>query len=149
MNWSESMVNIFWWRWLVVVTVGVMLFGLSMMLLPDAIQVLFNFVAFQDSGIEDLFGTEAVHYIQFVYGILGAVMAGWMIPLLFILFGAFRRGEWEGWLAIALSIGFWFVIDSSWSASMGFWGNVVLNIGFFLLYLIPLAATYRDFRRQS
>jgi hypothetical protein len=70
-----------------------------------------------------------------------------MIPLLFILFGAFRRGEWEGWLAIALSIGFWFLIDSSWSAYMGFWGNVVLNIGFFLLYLIPLAATYRDFRR--
>jgi hypothetical protein len=145
--------SLFWWRWLVLVSIGVMLFGLSMIVFPDLIEALFNVVAFQNREIDDLFGAEAVHYIQFVYGVLGAVMAGWMIPLLFILFGAFRRGEREGWLAIALSIGLWFVVDTVWSAYMGFWGNVVLNIGFFLLYFVPLAATFRSFygsfRRQD
>jgi hypothetical protein len=140
--------KLFWWRWLLLVTMLVMLFGLSMVVLPDAIQALFNFVAFQNRGIEDLFSAEAVHYIKFVYGVLGVVMFGWMISLLFILFGAFRRGEREGCLAMALSIGLWFLIDSAWSAYMGFWGNVLLNIGFFLLFFMPLAATFRSFFKQ-
>jgi hypothetical protein len=143
-----SKMNGFWWRWLVFVSLGVMLFGLSMIVFPDLIKTLFDFVAFQTREVDDLFGAEAVHYLQFVYGVLGAVMAAWMIPLLFILFGAFRRGEREAWLAIALSISLWFLVDSAWSAYMGFWGNVVLNSGFFLLYFIPLAATFRSFFRR-
>lgn len=138
----------FWRNWLLLVSSAVMLFGLSMILLPDAIQALFNVIAFQDmTGIEARFGAEAVHYIKFVYGVLGAVMFGWMIPILFILQTAFREGKTWAWLAISLSIGLWFIIDTTWSAYMGFWGNVALNIGFFILYLIPLAATARSFLR--
>jgi hypothetical protein len=133
----------FWWNWLVWVTVATMLFGLSMIILPDAVQRLFNLVAFQNRGIEELLSAEAIHYIRFVYGVLGAVIFGWMLSFLPILFGAYRRGEKEGYLAISLSIGVWFIVDSSWSGYMGFWGNVALNTILFILFAIPLAASYR------
>lgn len=134
----------FWWYWLLLVTAGVMLFGLSLVLLPRITQQFFNWLIFT-SRPNPMTSPEAVHYITFVYGVLGAVMVGWSVGLFSFLTNGFQRGERYAWNAVTLSVTTWFVIDSAFSLSMGFIENVLLNVVFFVLFAIPLAATYRDF----
>jgi hypothetical protein len=136
-------INVFWWRWLIVVSVGVILFSLGFIFLPDSIHSLYSIILNQDM----VFAEEAMHYLRLVYGVLGSVMLGWMIVVLFILLGAFRRGERGAWNAITLSIVIWFVLDSGYSVYTGFVGNAIFNAAFLVLFAIPLAATYRHFQR--
>ncbi len=140
----SNQVSLFWWRWLMLVTVGVLLFSLGFILLPDVMQSLFNWMFF--AAPQARFDAEATHYLKFTYGVLGAVMAGWMVTLLSILLRSFRRGEREAWDTITLSMLVWFVIDTLFSLSMGFPQNAVFNGLFFVLFAIPLGATYRQFR---
>jgi hypothetical protein len=135
----------FWWRWLVAVTGGVMVFSLSLILLPQTIQSIFNPFFFPPST---RFDADASRYINFLYALLGAVMIGWMVTVLFVLMGAFRRGERAAWNAVTLSIVTWYLIDSSVSILSGFAANAVLNTVFLALFIIPLAATYRQFYRR-
>lgn len=139
----SSQVSVFWWRWLLLVTIGVFLFGLGFIFLPDVMQGLFNWMFY---GVpEARFDAEATHYIKFTYGVLGAVMAGWMAALLSILLRSFRRGEREAWDTIALSMVVWFIIDTPFSLSMGFPQNAIFNVLFLVLFAVPLGATYQQF----
>lgn len=135
----------FFWRWLIFVIIGTFIFGLSMILLPDVIGGLFNAMFFPNTDVDQIFSETARHYLQFTYGVLGAVMAGWASLMLYIVLRPFRRGEREAWNMIATSMLIWFVIDSAYSLYMGYIPNVVLNMVFLILYLIPLGATYRYF----
>ena len=138
----------FWERWLIFATSLVAGFGLLLVVSPALSRWLFGWVAFgSPSGIEDL-GAAAQPYLALAHGVLGAVMFGWGVGLLLVVLGPFARGEWEGWRTIALSMGAWFAVDITLSAVSGFWGNVALNIGFALLFAVPLAATYSAFRRS-
>src|SRR5438105_13300744 len=76
---------LFWWRWLVAVNIGVMLFGISMVLLPSTTQKLFNLLMFSSVEGNPAFGQPAVAYITFVSAILGATMFGWGVALLYVL----------------------------------------------------------------
>jgi len=57
--------------------------------------------------------------------------------------GSFARGERLGWRVVAASVLAWFVPDSAFSVWSGFWPNAVLNLLFFVVFALPLAATYR------
>lgn len=135
----------FWWRWLVTVTVGVTVFGISMVLIPNVINRFFSLLMFSSPKIIEEFERPAVSYILLLQGVLGSVMFGWGISLLFLLFSSFRRGSREGWLAVSVSVASWFVPDTSFSLLSGFWQNAVLNLVFAVAFAIPLAATYRSF----
>ncbi len=135
-------VSRFWWRWLVAVTCGVLAFGLSLVLLPDVMQRFFNTLIFSSSDAPTTFSDEATRYVTFVCGVLGAVMVGWAVALLYILRVPFRREARSAWYAITLSIGIWFVIDSAFTIYTGYVGNLILNIPFFVLFIIPLFATF-------
>ena len=138
----------FWERWLIFATSLVAGFGLLLVVSPAFASWLFGWVAFGSaSGIENL-GAAAQPYLALVHGVLGAVMFGWGVGLLLIVVGPFSRGEWEAWRLVAISMGAWFAVDITLSAVSGFWGNVALNIGFALLFAVPLAATYSGFRRS-
>jgi hypothetical protein len=67
---------LFWWRWLVVVTVGVLLFGFSLIVAPDFTRRIFGLLLFSSPESLGAFSAPAVAYITFVHGILGAVMVG-------------------------------------------------------------------------
>jgi hypothetical protein len=137
----------FWERWLIVATSLVAAFGLLIVVSPPLANWLFGWVAFGSaSGIENL-GAAAQPYLALVHGVLGAVMFGWGVGLLLVVLGPFSRSEWEGWRTIAVSLASWFAVDTALSAVTGFWGNVALNVGFALLFAVPLAATYSDFKR--
>jgi len=133
---------VFWWRWLVVVTLGVMVFGLSMVVAPDLIRGFFGLLVFSSSAGLDAFGGPANEYIMMVHAVLGAVMFGWGVALLFVLFGPFRSGSFHGWLTLCVSLTAWFIPDTIYSVWSGFWQNAVLNTAMLVLFAIPLAATY-------
>mgnify|MGYP001219763364 CR=1 FL=1 len=135
----------FFWRWLILVIIGTLLFGLNMIFLPNVTNGLFNAMFFPNTDINQIFSETAQHYLQFTYGVLGAIMVGWASLMLYIALRPFRRGEREAWTMITTSIIIWFVVDSAYSLYMGYIPNVVLNIIFLILYLIPLGATYRHF----
>lgn len=137
----------FWWYWLVIVTCGVITFSFSLIIVPDFMQMFFDSMFFLSSPAQTTFGELAYSYIKFLYGLLGAVMIGWSVALLYILLRPFRRGEVEAWYAMTASILVWFIIDSSFSISTTFWQNAILNIVFLVFFIIPLAATYQDFKK--
>ena len=136
----------FWWRWLVVATCGILLFGLGMVLLPESTQKLFNYIYLASPQGTSPFGESAAAYITFVSAVLGAVMFGWSVAFLYVLFGPFRRRQIEGWRLFAVSLVAWFAPDTTFSLWSGFWQNAVLNAIIFILFAIPLAATYKVFK---
>ena len=52
-------------------------------------------------------------------GVLGAVMVGWGVALLFVLVGPFRRLSAPAWRSLVVSILAWFVPDTMYSLSAG------------------------------
>lgn len=133
----------FWLRWLQATIIGTLLFGLAFIVLPNVMEAFFNVLFYSDPTPR--FAADANAYMRFAYGILGAVMVGWMVSLWFVAVGTFRRGEREGWLTLTASVIVWYVVDSAWSVSVGFWQNAALNTAMLILFAIPLAATYRHF----
>ena len=69
----------------------------------------------------------AIAYVEFAYGVLGAVLIGWMAMVIALVRGPLRRGEPIAWTMLATSTSIWFVIDPAFSLAMGFWQNAVLN----------------------
>src|SRR5574341_1614676 len=132
---------VFWWRWLVVVTLGVLFFGISMVIAPDFTREFFGLLLFSSPDSISAFGAPAVAYITFVHGVLGAVMFGWGIALLLVLLGPFRHHSKHGWLTFVVSLLAWFVPDTALSLWSGFWQNAALNAGIAVLFAIPLATT--------
>ena len=136
----------FWWRWLIAVTVGVILFGLGMVLAPSLTRQSFSLLLLSSSDGIDSFVAPAVAYVTLLHAVLGAVMFGWGIALLFIVLGPFRRGSSEAWLTLTVSLVAWFVPDTVFSMWSGFWPNAALNAVFIVLFAIPLSATYGSHR---
>ena len=137
----------FWLRWLTLVALAVIVFGLSMFLLPSLSQGFFNLLIFQH--IASPFAAAPERYIVFICGIYGVTIVCWMLALLTIIVIPFRRGELWAWWAITLSLGVWFVVDSTYSLAVGFSANAALNATIFVMFAIPLTATYKEFGHSS
>lgn len=99
------------------------LFGLSFILLPDFTEQLFNILLDNPTG---------EGYIRFIYGVLGAVLVGWSATFFMIV----QKGGQQSMIIIPLMI--WFVIDTTFSLISGYAGNALLNLGFVVLYAVPL-----------
>jgi len=145
---TPNIPSAFWVRWLVVVTLGVMVFGLMLVLAPGLAREGFSLLVYGDGQQIATFGARAAEYIGLVHAVLGAVMFGWGIALLVVVRGLFARGAREGWQIVTVSVAAWFVPDTTFSLWSGFWQNAVLNLVFIVLFAIPLAATYRVFHRS-
>ena len=136
--------TVFWSRWLAVCSAIVLLFGAALVFVAGPMQALFESLYFTPNTGTTL-DVDAVAYTTFFQGVLGAVMMGWSVVLLYLARGPFRRGESSAWNTFALSLAVWFVADVAWSLWTGYWQNALLNAGLFVLFAIPLAATYGRF----
>jgi hypothetical protein len=123
-------------------------FGLLLMIAPTLTLALFGVVAYQSTSALTELGADVQAYLRLAHAVIGAVMVGWSITLLALVAGPFRRGERFAWWTIAGSMAAWFVPDTLVSLTSGFAGNAVLNLGFALLFAIPLAATWREFTER-
>ena len=138
----------FWWRWVVAADIIVIVFGAAQALLPDLIRQGFSLLVFGSASYIDTFPQDAIRYITLTHAVMGSVMIGWGVSMMYTLLTQFRTGEWTGWVSIAIAMTLWFIPDTAMSILTGFWQNAVLNVGFILLFVIPLAATYRTFRAK-
>ena len=89
-------------------------------------------------------GGEALDYTTFIFGVLGAVILGWMVLTFIVARGPLRRREPWAWTAVAASIGVWFVVDTGFSLAVGQVEHAVFNVGFLVPIAIALAALRRE-----
>jgi hypothetical protein len=71
-------------------------------------------------------------------GIGGGVMAGWGVALWLVATRLYRKDPALARLIIAESIIVWFVVDSVASLAAGAPLNVLFNLGFLAIFLVPL-----------
>ena len=136
----------FWCNWLLAVFAIVILFGLALALLNWSPPFSF-FNGLVDGvfwpGIGPSAGTAS--FRLWVYGMLGATMAGWGVTLSFLVRYPFAKKERWSWNAIAAGLVLWFVIDSGMSAYTQAYFNVGVNVLLVVLAGIPLLVTRHSF----
>jgi hypothetical protein len=130
-----------WIAWLLTVSVGVVLFGLTLVVAPELARTGFSALVFGDTGRIGSFDPIAVRYISLAHAVIGGVMVGWGVALVLVVRGPFAAADPIGWRIIALSVLAWFVPDTAYSLWSGFWQNAVLNLVFLMLFAVPLLAT--------
>lgn len=123
----------------------VIVLSLTLLLSPRIGEAIFNLVYFRQLSIPVEVPSLAHGYIWFANGIIGAVMAGWMICIILLARGPFLGGQLHAWNTIAIPLGSWFLIDTAFSITHGVWGNVLLNTATGLMFGIPLVFSRRHF----
>lgn len=85
------------------------------------------------SGVEELTNTN-----HLADAILGGIMCGWA-ALMWLLADQFLVvNPRETKRVIITSMAVWFVIDSTGSIASGAWLNAIANVGFLLMFVLPL-----------
>jgi hypothetical protein len=139
----------FWQRWLFALSILITVFGIGLTLLSGTpVFDLFNDQinpAFWET--KDL-NAQTQDFQQWIYGVLGATMAGWGVFFVFIVRTPFRKRERWAWNCLAAGLGLWYVLDTALSLIFKVTFNVVFNTLLLVLVLLPLLATRRAFAVQ-
>ena len=135
----------FWSRLIQAASAVVLALSAVLMLAPSLGEAFFYVVYFQQPTSPVAVPAEIQGYLRFANGIIGAIMAGWMMVIIVLARGPFRAGERWAWQAMAWPLLGWYVIDTAFSMMHGVWGNVLLNTGTGLLFGVPLLASRRHF----
>ena len=136
----------FWQCWLFVFSVIVIVFGLGMALLNRT--PLFTIF---DSQVNPAFWrTDSLPagvgpFQGWIYGVLGATMAGWGVFLAFIGRYPFRNRERWAWNALTLGLSLWYLTDTAISLYFGVVFNAIFNTVIFILAILPLFFTRQEF----
>lgn len=131
----------FWYLFLFWANILTLMMGLLIAFAGNAF--LFDF---HNSGTEHAFNDgialagDTLRLKNWLFGIIGATMAGFNILAAFILKFAFKEGRIWAWNALFVSISVWFIIDSAVSLYCGAVYNVyAVNVPALLSFYIPLA----------
>jgi hypothetical protein len=146
---SDSHPSSFWINWLLAVSLGVVAFGLVLVLLPSLARQGFSLLVYASPERIDAFGQEPVRYISLAHAVLGGVMVGWGAALFYITRTLLARGSKIAWKLVALSVVAWFIPDTSYSLLSGYWQNALLNAVFLVLFAVPLLATRGTLRNDA
>ncbi len=139
----------FWQRWLLISGVIVVVGGLGIALLSRT--AVFDML---DHPINTIFwGTvdvpaAASSYQGFIYGLTGAVMAGWGVCIAFIAAYPFQRREPWAWACLLVGLTLWYVVDTGFSLAYGVVFNAIGNTVLLIAAGLPLVLTRRHFTGQ-
>jgi hypothetical protein len=137
----------FWHRWLIIVSIINLLVGLMIAFFPDSMIFAAHTAAIADTFFQGALPEGANRLRSFLFGIIGATIAGYFLLQTLIAWIPFRRCEPWAWHAILWAILLWFVVDSTLSTAHGAWFNVwMINTGSLALTLIPLIFTRKHFK---
>ncbi|MGQ9714596.1 MAG: hypothetical protein ACUVST_07535 [Anaerolineae bacterium] len=140
----------FWQRWLLAVGLIITVFGIAMALLSGT--PLFDSLNRQ---VDPAFWcVNAVDHVakrfqQWIYGTWGATIAGWGIFATYIAHYPFKKKERWAWHCIVFGLVVWFMLDTSLSYFYQVYFNVALNTGLFVLAMLPMVFTRKDFQPTS
>lgn len=141
---------VFWQRWLFVVSIIIFIFGMMMALFNGtAIFRLF------DNQINPVFwGVKNVDehtgdFTRWIYGVLGATMAGWGIFIGFIARYPFRKKEkWASDCLLLVTL-IWFLVDTGISLYFKVYFNAIFNTILLVMMFPPLLFTRKYFMQMS
>ena len=136
-----------WSRLLQAAACVVLALSAVLLLAPASGEAIFHIVYFGQPDSPVPVPPESRGYMRFANGVIGAVMAGWMMAIIALARGPFLAGERHGWQAIAWPLAGWYLIDTTFSMAHGVWGNALLNTATALMFGIPLLASRRHFGR--
>jgi hypothetical protein len=103
-------------------------FGLAITTIPWVRTTLFPWMAGADTDLGARLTGAQQDYLTFNQTLMGALTAGLGLAVFWLAREAVARGERWGWMAIATSVGLWFVVDSAASIATGFPRNAICNV---------------------
>ncbi|MBW2734469.1 MAG: hypothetical protein JRH20_18950 [Deltaproteobacteria bacterium] len=135
----------FWTRWLLVVSVLMVVLGLFMVVL--------GFLPEKPEGdpiIQAFWGAKlpagpTAAFFSWMFAVWGSTMVGWGVTLFYVARYAFAQKLRWARRGLLVSLALWYPIDTLASAFFGVWFNVGLNTTFLLLALAPVVGTWRHF----
>lgn len=139
----------FWQKWIFVTTLILIVYGLGVAFFSQT--AIFNCLL--NNQINTVFwGTAQVtevvlRFQKFIYGVLGAVTAGWGITLAFIAHYPFKKKEIWAWNSLVLGICVWFAIDTGFSIYYNAYSNALINTLLLIVAGLPLMATKKEFKK--
>lgn len=98
---------------------------------------------------EDTITPAMRNYQQWTIGVMGAVMAGWGVQMVFIALYPFKKRESWAWNALALALVTWFVVDEAISLYYEVDFNAAFNLLLLIALAVPLFMTRKYFSRAS
>jgi hypothetical protein len=81
--------------------------------------------------------------LEWESALYGAIMMGWGTTLFFVGRLAFQRNDADLMKTLLYGIMVWLVVEALFSAYLGVWFNVGVDIGVLALFSIPLIARLR------
>lgn len=131
--------TLLWDRLTVTAVIGVLGYACLLIVRGSVPAAMFDRLGFgmTASGIT---GPPARSHVLLIYGVLGAVMIGWMVLLLAVVVGPLRRRERWAWNAVTLSMTLWFLADTTLSLVLDSPTHAVFNVPFAAAVGVPLAA---------
>jgi hypothetical protein len=117
------------------------IFGSVLVALPWIAQSLFALMVFGATDYPVSFSDEAMSYIRLAHAVMGAVIVGWFILVLWVVRSQLARGTPDAWRALTACLGTWFILDTAFSLVTGYWQNAALNTTILMLFLPGLVAT--------
>ncbi len=139
----------FWCNALIGAAIFTIALSLSFILPPLFGMSYFNFLFFGHATFPAAISDVGLHYVYFLYGLVGAITIGWMIPMLYLANGPIRAGDKTAFKVFGLTLAIWFVVDSLVSIANGFWQNAASNVSLALLFVIPLTMIRRHLNHKG
>jgi len=136
----------FWQRWLLVLSIVIVLFGLGMALLNNT--PIFDILNHQIDPVfwdDQPIPSQAIAFRSWVYGVSGAVMAGWGVFFIFLAHFPFQRKEKWAWYCLLVGTLVWYVPDTFISLASGVILNAIINTALLALLILPLLFTHKAF----
>jgi len=137
----------FWQRWLLVVSWVVVAFGLLLALFNQT--PVFDFLF--NKQINPVFwgaaplAVQTITFQRWIYGVLGATVAGWGLTMSFIAHYPFGSKERWAWNCLATGMLVWFITDTSLSLYFKVVFNALFNVLLLVAVFLPLIFTKRHF----
>lgn len=128
--------TVFWLKFASLIVIGFGLLGLTGALPEKYLveRVFMDLVFWPMDGLPDSQAAE----IRLLWGINSGILSGWGIALWLITTRLYSNEPALTRAIILYSIGTWFIVDGLGSIVAGAPMNAVVNVGFLLLFAIPL-----------
>jgi hypothetical protein len=137
----------FWQRWLFGVSLVLIVIGLFIALLNQTAL----FAAIFNRQVDPVFwdatplDPATVAFQGWIYGVLGATVAGWGACLAVIAHEPFKARQPWAWKAVAWGLGLWYLLDTALSLAYGVYFNAAFNTLVLLAAAPPLVFTRKAF----
>ena len=113
---------------------GILIAAAAIPALQAPTGLLLDLVYFPVDGAQQNDGEAA----RILSAVTGGVLAGWAAMIWLVATELYPRDPALGRRLILLSVGIWFVIDSSMSIAAGALLNAIFNVGFLLVFVLPV-----------